>query len=142
VPITDDVLAILKRRAAEAGGPYLFAVEDPNKPRSDYRNVLKHADARAGIPYGYDGLTMYDARRTAVNEMLDQGHSPCAVGDTLGHSVETMVKHYTRSTREQRRRAVESAGQSVHALPANGSDVSQSSQSSKDEKDRQKAAGK
>jgi hypothetical protein len=40
--------------------------------------------------------------------MLDAGHQPRAVGDLLGHSPETMAKHYARSTAASRRKAVES----------------------------------
>jgi integrase len=116
VPIPDELLEILKRRTERAKGQYLFPGFDPDKPRSDYLQVFKRACERAGVTPGYKGVTMYDARRTAENEMLEAGHSPRAVGDIFGHSAETMVKHYARSTREQRRLAVESTKQSVHKL--------------------------
>lgn len=116
IPIPDDVFEIIERRAREAKAEYLFTGNTPDKPFGAYHRTLKLACERAKVPFGYNGLTMYDARRTAENEMLEAGHSPRAVGDIFGHSAETMAKHYARSTREQRRQAVESTRVDVHTL--------------------------
>jgi integrase len=131
VPMTDDVYAILLRRYVAAPGKYLFPGNSPDAPLSAYLSVFRKACERAGVPYGLSGgLILNDARRTAENEMLEAGHSARAVGDIFGHSAETMAKHYARSTREQRRRAVESAGKSVHEMATVATIDSQSSQSS------------
>jgi integrase len=142
VPMPDGVLQIIERRFNEAKGEYLFPGDDPNKPRSAYHRVFKHACERASVVCGYNGLIFYDARRTAENEMLEAGHSPRAVGDIFGHSAETMVKHYARSTREQRRRAVESTGASGHELTTYAPDSPDAPDLPKEEKGAETTAGK
>jgi integrase len=115
VPMTDEVVEILKRRADEAKGEYLFPGRSADKPMADYRPVFKRACERVGIDCSYEGLIFNDARRTAENRILEAGHSARAVGDIFGHSAETMARNYARSTREQRRAAVESAGNQAQA---------------------------
>lgn len=101
---------VLKRRAATVDGDWIFPNRTGNGPLSDHLVAFKSACARAKVPYGLGkegGVIFNDARRTRENEMLDAGHSVRAVGDMLGHSPETMARHYHRSTPEQRKQAAE-----------------------------------
>lgn len=144
IPFDDEVADILKRRYIEAKGQYLFPGDDPHKPRSGYLQVFKSACERAKVPYGLNGegsLVLYDARRTAENDMLEAGHSVRAVGDIFGHSAETMAKHYHRSTREQRRAAVESTKQSAHKMHTLEVETSHSSHFAENEKSRKATSG-
>jgi integrase len=112
IPMTEAVREILRSRSEQAKGEYLFHGNSPNRPLSSQLRPFKSACERAGIPYGLDGdgrLIFNDARRTAENNMLDRGHGARAVGDILGHSAETMARHYARSTAESRRAAIEAA---------------------------------
>jgi integrase len=112
IPMTDDVYDILSRRYEEAAGDYLFPGKSADVSLSSYLKTFYHACKRAGVPYGLNGdgsLIFNDARRTAENIMLEAGHGARAVGDILGHSTETMARHYARSTAETRRAAIESA---------------------------------
>lgn len=114
IPMTDGVYEILKLRAAESKSDWIFPNSVGDGPLSDHRAVFKAACARAGIPYGLnsDGALIFnDARRTAENIMLEGGHQARAVGDIMGHSAETMARHYARSTVESRRAAVEATKQ-------------------------------
>lgn len=110
IPMTPEVYAILKRRVESNRSEWLFPGQDAAKPMSKHNKPFITACRRAGITYGLNidgGMIFNDARRTAENIMLDAGHQPRAVGDLLGHSPETMAKHYARSTAASRRKAVE-----------------------------------
>ena len=87
VPINDEVHDILTRRLEKTEGEYLFPNRTGNGPLADHLTAFKSACMRANIPYGLNGggtLIFNDARRTALNHMLDAGHSPRAVGDIMG----------------------------------------------------------
>ncbi|HET9533304.1 MAG TPA: site-specific integrase [Blastocatellia bacterium] len=112
IPLVDEAFDILRHRYEAARGDCLFPGRNPDKPLADHRPAFMTACERAKVPYGLDGdgrLVFNDARRTAENNMLEAGHQPRAVGDVLGHSPETMAKHYARSTARSRREAVEAA---------------------------------
>jgi integrase len=109
IPMTDISYEILRRRYDQARGPYLFAGSNPERPLATHIPTFIKACKRAGIDYGIDGedsLIFNDARRTKENKMLDAGHSPRAVADIQGHSIQTMARNYARSTQEMRREAL------------------------------------
>lgn len=142
VPMSGEVFEILSRRAREAAGSYLFSGRDPERPLADHRKAFITACVRAGVPYGLNGvgsLIFNDARRTAENTMLEAGHQPRAVGDILGHSPETMAKHYARSTPRSRRDAVEVLKNFGGILVEETAETAQSAQSAN--KKRAKKAG-
>jgi integrase len=107
VPITEEVAEILARRAQL--GEWIFSNPAGDSSMTEPYNLLRTACKRAGVTYGMKvagGKVMNDTRRTFENEALEAGHQPIAVAKTLGHSVNTMVKHYLRATGEQIRAVV------------------------------------
>lgn len=134
IPMTLEVYEILKRRTESNQSQYIFPGQDGTKPMSKHNKPFITACKRAGVDYGLykeGGLIFNDARRTAENLMLDAGHQPRSVGDLLGHSPETMAKHYARSTPASRRKAIEATlreGQILDTRPSPGASTVSSEQ--------------
>jgi integrase len=115
VPINDEALEILTRRAAL--GEWIFSNPKGDRHMTEPYKLLRTAAKRAGVAYGIGvGKIANDARRTFENQALEAGHSPRAVAEVLGHSVNTMVKNYLRATEEQKRNIVESRQKQVSIL--------------------------
>lgn len=109
VPMCQEVAEILARRAQL--GEWIFSNPTGDKPMTEPYKLLRTACRRAGVAYGMKvtgGKVLNDTRRTFENEALEAGHQPVAVAKTLGHSVNTMVKHYLRTTSDQLRAVVNS----------------------------------
>lgn len=116
VPLNDEALAILRRRAAESPHPrYLFANARGTNALGEYqmRRAVTKAARAAGLDYGQrveGGFTMHDNRHTAATNMLQAGADLATVGDVLGHSRKQMTLRYSHATVESKRRAVETLG--------------------------------
>lgn len=83
---------------------------------------------------GESGLWFNDARRTFVNLALDSNQPVRALTDTTGHSVQTMAKHYARSTKEQKRTVVQTGRNFGGILSGDFKEFGKSSESGKKEK--------
>lgn len=113
VPMSELAMRILERRLPALKGDCMFPGNSPDVPLADHRKAFMTACRRAGINYGFraeGALIFNDARRTMENRILEAGFHARIAGDILGHSAETMAKHYARSTNESRRKAVEAVG--------------------------------
>jgi len=109
VPIEGHVRDMLQWRAKE--NEWIFPAASGHKPMSTHLRVIRAACLRAKINYGTKsgGKIVNDARRTFVNAALDDNVDVRALCDTTGHSIQTMAKHYARSTDEKKRAIVKSA---------------------------------
>lgn len=108
VEMNDTVFSIISRRYEEC--EWLFPSKDKKKPIQSYYKSFKAACDRAGVLYGKGvegSLIFNDARRTFVNLALEEQRSIRALTDTTGHSIQTMARHYARSTRNQKKEVVE-----------------------------------
>lgn len=119
VPMTEDVGAILRRRVEMAKAIYLFPNRVGDGAMVNYGPVFQRICEKIGINYGQNvegGVVLNDMRATAENKMLDAGYSAKAVCDILGHSPETMAKHYARTSKEQKQKAIEATRFNVQIL--------------------------
>jgi integrase len=117
VPMNSEVKDILWRRAQE--GEWIFSNPTGDNHMTEPYNLLRTACKRAGVKYGSKvagGKVINDTRRTFENEALEAGHQPVAVARTLGHSVNTMVKHYLRTTGDQMRAVVNDSGKNYRGI--------------------------
>jgi len=105
VVMNDTVAEIVTRRAKACA--WIFPGPKKDQPMQSYYKAFTAACKRAGVEYGAkSGLIFNDARRTFVNNALDAGKPIRALIDTTGHSVQTMARHYARSTQEQKNEIV------------------------------------
>lgn len=84
VPLSNDALAILRRREAVCGdGPWVLPSE-----RSQSGHVVEHREAwnRVRKAAGLKDLTLHDLCRTAGSWLADAGVSETLIGKFLGHS--------------------------------------------------------
>lgn len=84
VPLSDDALAILRRREVQRGDcPWVLPSE-----RSQSGHVVEHREAwnRVRKAAGLEDLTLHDLRRTAGSWLADAGVSETLIGKFLGHS--------------------------------------------------------
>ena len=105
VPLTESASALLKRRKAEAEGPFLFSQrDDPDKPRTTvYKAHLKTLEtACIKSPF-----RLYDLRHTFGSRMAMAGVELATLRELMGHSNITTTMRYVHPTPEHKRAAVE-----------------------------------
>lgn len=122
VPLTDRALELLRARRAREGGTFVFdARQGRGAAKSDFHEAtLADACARAGVPYGRKtpgGLTLHDARHTAITAMLQGGASIETVKSISGHSTTGMLMRYAHATETSQRAAVEKLNDILTAGP-------------------------
>lgn len=111
VPISDALLALLRRRKADAGdSPLVFPIlAGTTLLRANTDQIYRAACSEIGMPYGRDvpgGWVLHDARHTAITAMLHAGNSLESVMAISGHSARVMALRYAHSTERTRRAAV------------------------------------
>lgn len=114
IPLNSRAVEILKRRRVasfRSSRSFVFPNQAGKGPRGPFSQVVRRVAKDLGLRYGReleDGFTVHSTRHTATTELLRSGHDIKTVQDILGHSNQVMSLRYGHSTRESRRRAVES----------------------------------
>jgi integrase len=111
IPITDEIISLLKRRQINTSSPYIFpSLTDQNKPRPIVWRELKDACKEAGIIYGQkevNGFVFRDLRRTSVTYLRRAGvdiENVCAI---TGHSPAIMLEVYSRTSPQSQQNAID-----------------------------------
>ena len=105
VPLTGRTLAILKRRIAECGGPFLFPHRhDPNRPLTTMQKAHLAALESSGIRQRF---RLYDLRHTFGSRSAMAGVDLSTLKELMGHSDISTTMRYVHPTPEHKRAAVE-----------------------------------
>jgi len=89
--------AVLRKRSADAKGPYLFPHEkDLNKPMLKVNNAHTGALKRSGVAY----FRLYDLRHTWATRAAMSGIDLVTLAAMLGHSRIQMVLRYAHPTEQ------------------------------------------
>ena len=104
VPLTEEAVRILKRRLAQAKGPYLFSHRrDPNKPLTTIRKAHQATLRKASIRPPF---RLYDLRHTfGSRSAMAQVDLP-TLKELMGHSNISTTMRYVHPTPEHKREAV------------------------------------
>lgn len=108
VPINDEAKEILRRRSKDIASPFIFPGRDGTAPLTAPHITFGSACKAAGITYGDGdgGILLTHARRTFENDLINSGERLDTIGELMGHSIQTMLKHYAQVSEEQKVKAV------------------------------------
>jgi len=105
VPLADRLVEVLKRRLAQAKGPYLFPHRhDPNKPLTTLKKAHEEALRKAEIKPRF---RIYDLRHTFGSRSAMAGVDLATLKELMGHSQISMTMRYVHPTPEHKRQAVQ-----------------------------------
>jgi len=108
IPMTDNVVAILRPRAKKAtrmGSPFVFASpHDAQMPIGSVKKAHRGAVSRAGIKGHF---RLYDLRHTFATRAVASGADLPTLSTILGHASILMTMRYVHPAAEQKRAAIE-----------------------------------
>lgn len=111
IPMTSKVFQILRRRATEAGGRWVFwspgrpgQAERPDQPIRSVRKGHDAAVRRASIS---EHFRLYDLRHTYATRAAQAGVDVLTLANLLGHTTVQMTNRYVHPTDQHKREAVE-----------------------------------
>ena len=108
IPMTDDVLALLRKRAQEATRavmPFVFPSHHNNhKPIGSVKKAHRASALRAGIKGHF---RLYDLRHTFATRAVASGTDLPTLSALLGHASILMTMRYVHPAAEQKRTAIE-----------------------------------
>jgi integrase len=115
VPLSEPVLDILRRRKADASGPYVLSGRVPTKPWHGERNA---ADQLRRVMPEAATFTFHDLRRTMRTRLVQlPGVSMDTAEKTIGHAASGIEKVYDRYDRlAEKRHALDLWAAHVFAL--------------------------
>ena len=101
VMMTDEVYGLLKRRALEAKGPFVFSSKcGPERPIGSVRKAHDQAIEDAGIG---DHFRLYDLRHTFATRAVAGGVDLPTLSAMLGHTSIQMTMRYVHPAEEQKK---------------------------------------
>ena len=101
VTMTADVLDLLKKRAKDAKGAFVFTSRgNPDQPIGSVRKAHDAAVENAGIE---DHFRLYDLRHTFATRAVAAGVDLPTLSAILGHTAITMTMRYVHPAEEQKR---------------------------------------
>lgn len=104
LPLTDVASEVLKRRVAEANGPFLFPHRsDPNRPVTTAQRAHQIALREAKIKPPF---RLYDLRHTFGSRSAMAGVDLPTLKELMGHSTVTMTMRYVHPTPKHKREAM------------------------------------
>jgi integrase len=108
IPLTDDILALLRRRvrnATELGTPFVFSSpHDVQEPIGSVKKAHRSAVVRAKIKGHF---RLYDLRHTFATRAVASGTDLPTLSALLGHASILMTMRYVHPAAEQKRTAME-----------------------------------
>jgi len=105
IQLTESAIEVLKRRLANAKGPYLFPHRsDPNRSLNNIDRGHHKAVRDAGVKPKF---RLYDFRHTFGSRSAMAGVDLATLKELMGHSSITTTMRYVHPTPEHKRRAVD-----------------------------------
>lgn len=114
VPVTDELVVILKRRQSLSGSPFVFpSPKRKGQHRKLMDGAMRKACEGAKIIYGRDvagGLVFHDLRRTSVTYLRSAGIDIETVIAITGHSAVVMLQTYSKTSPTRLQDAIDKLG--------------------------------
>jgi len=112
LPLSSQVVSLLKKIKEEATTPHLFPGKIDGKPLQDIKKAWKTIITRAGLTE----VRIHDLRHTHASHLVSSGLSLSIVGKLLGHTQASTTHRYAHLADEPLREAAEFFGNKVERL--------------------------
>ena len=112
LPLSSQVLEMLKSMKAEADSPFLFPGKVPGKPLQEIKKAWDTIRKKAGLP----DVRLHDLRHTYASHLVSSGLSLSIVGKLLGHTQASTTQRYAHLADEPLREATELFGSKMEKL--------------------------
>ncbi len=106
LPLSSQVIEMLKDMKTEADSPFLFPGKIPGKPLQEIKQAWNTIRKRAGLP----DVRIHDLRHTYASHLVSSGLSLSIVGKLLGHTQAATTQRYAHLADEPLREATELFG--------------------------------
>ncbi|MBP6952516.1 MAG: tyrosine-type recombinase/integrase [Alphaproteobacteria bacterium] len=112
LPLSFQVIEMLKDMKTEAESPFLFPGKVPGKPLQEIKKAWDTIRKRAGLP----DVRLHDLRHTYASHLVSSGLSLSIVGKLLGHTQASTTQRYAHLADKPLREATELFGSKMEKL--------------------------
>jgi integrase len=112
LPLSSQVIEMLKSMKAEADSSFLFPGKVPGKPLQEIKKAWDTIRKKAGLP----DVRLHDLRHTYASHLVSSGLSLSIVGKLLGHTQASTTQRYAHLADEPLREATELFGSKMKKL--------------------------
>lgn len=112
LPLSSQVISLLKAMKMNAATQYLFPGKIPGTPLQDIKKAWKTIRNNAGLP----NVHLHDLRHTHASHLVSSGLSLSIVGKLLGHTQASTTQRYAHLADEPLRQAAEFFGNKMDKL--------------------------
>ena len=112
LPLSTQVISLLKKMASTATTSYLFPGKIAEKPIQDIKKAWKTITTQAGL----SKVRIHDLRHTHASHLVSSGLSLSIVGKLLGHTQASTTQRYAHLADEPLRQAAELFGSKMEKL--------------------------
>jgi integrase len=112
LPLSSQVIEMLKGMKEETDSPFRFPGKIPGKPLQEIKKAWDTVRKRAGLP----DVRLHDLRHTYASHLVSSGLSLSIVGKFLGHMQVSSTQRYARLADEPLREATELFGNKMEKL--------------------------
>lgn len=112
LPLSTQVIEILKQMKSCSNSPYLFPGKIPDKPIQGIKKAWTTIRNRAGLP----NVRLHDLRHTHASHLVSSGLSLSIVGKLLGHTQASTTQRYAHLADTPLREAAELFGLKMDKL--------------------------
>lgn len=112
LPLSTQVVSLLKEMAEKATTSYLFPGKIPEKPVQDIKKAWHTISTQADL----EKVRIHDLRHTHASHLVSSGLSLSIVGKLLGHTQASTTQRYAHLADEPLRNAAEFFGNKVAKL--------------------------
>ncbi len=112
LPLSSQVVALLKEMKETGLLPYLFPGKIPGTPLQDIKKAWTTISKQAG----FSGVRLHDLRHTHASHLVSSGLSLSIVGKMLGHTQASTTQRYAHLADEPLREAAEFFGNKLEKL--------------------------
>jgi integrase len=115
IVLSQQALAILRRRRAEMKGQFVFPAPNGHGPQKDLRHFFQAVCQKAGI----ERFRLHDIRHSVASILYNSGATYEQIGQVLGHSTPQVTMRYSHFFEDRQRELADTVGDFVLSA-ANG----------------------
>lgn len=112
LPLSSQVIALLREMQEEATSNYLFPGKLPGQPLQDIKKAWKTISTQAAL----EDVRLHDLRHTHASRLVSSGLSLSIVGKLLGHTQASTTQRYAHLADAPLRQAAELFGSQIEKL--------------------------